>query len=151
MSRRNSCVSDDNRKSRSRPASQHSRRSPHSQPRSPHPSPYTPYNKSSDKLAASQAHRPSPLKMVTTTTTATHTSAGDTLQYYLPDTNAQEIEFQKQGWLEPIVIDDDDLMFGGKSLSAWYEEGRQSVSFPAAEEEQRGRQRVSYFMNQSHT
>ncbi|XDG02737.1 hypothetical protein ABKA04_002352 [Annulohypoxylon sp. FPYF3050] len=79
--------------------------------------------------------------MVTTTTTASHTSAGDALQYYLPDTNAQGIEFQKQGWLEPIVIDDDDLMFGGKSLSAWYEEGRKSVSFPAAEEEQRGRQR----------
>ncbi|KAI2468864.1 hypothetical protein F4781DRAFT_396623 [Annulohypoxylon bovei var. microspora] len=140
MSRRNSCVSDDSRKSRSRPASQHSRRSPHSQPRSPHPSSLS---KSSDKLATSQAHKPSPLKMVTTTTTASHPTADDTLQYYLPDTNAREVELQKQGWLEPIVIDDDDLMFGGKSLSAWYEEGRKSVSFPV-EEERRGRQRVRF-------
>ncbi|KAI1452686.1 hypothetical protein F4805DRAFT_22220 [Annulohypoxylon moriforme] len=148
MSRRNSCVSDDSRKSRSRPASQHSRRSPNSQPRSPHPSSF---NKSSDKLATSQAHKPSPLKMVTTTTTTSHPPADDTLHYYLPDMNAQEIEFQKQGWLEPIVIDDDDLTFGGKSLSAWYEEERKSVGFPA-EEEQRGRQRVRqhYSHSQQH-
>lgn len=44
--------------------------------------------------------------------------------------------------MEPIIIDDDDLMFGGKSLSAWYEEERKSLSTPA-EEERRGRQRVS--------
>ncbi|KAI1407328.1 hypothetical protein F5Y13DRAFT_132123 [Hypoxylon sp. FL1857] len=141
MSRRNSCVSDDSRKSRSRPASQHSRRSPHSQPRSPHPSSH---NKSSEKIASSQSHKPSPLKMVTTTTTSTtsHHASEDTLHYYLPDTNAREAELQKQGWMEPIVIDDEDLMFGGKSLSAWYEEERKTVSFPA-EEERRGRQRVS--------
>ncbi|OTA94254.1 hypothetical protein M434DRAFT_71632 [Hypoxylon sp. CO27-5] len=82
--------------------------------------------------------------MVTTTTTSTasHHTSEDTLHYYLPDTNAREAELQKQGWMEPIVIDDEDLMFGGKSLSAWYEEERKSTSFPA-EEERRGRQRVS--------
>lgn len=137
MSRRNSCVSDDTRNSRSRPPSQHSHRSPHSQPRSPHP----PYNKTSQKPANSQAHNPSPLKMVTTTSATSHHS-DETLHYYLPaDTNTREVELQKQGWSEPIVIDDDDLMFGGKSLSAWYEEERKTLSFPA-EEERRGRQRV---------
>ncbi|KAI1401261.1 hypothetical protein F4819DRAFT_335033 [Hypoxylon fuscum] len=137
MSRRNSCVSDDTRNSRSRPPSQHSHRSPHSQPRSPHP----PYNKTSQKPANSQAHNPSPLKMVTTTSATSHHS-DETLHYYLPaDTNTREVELQKQGWSEPIVIDDDDLMFGGKSLSAWYEEERKTLSFPA-EEERRGRQRT---------
>ncbi|KAI1104807.1 hypothetical protein F4804DRAFT_172539 [Jackrogersella minutella] len=138
MSRRSSCVSDDSRKSQTRPASQHSHRSPHSQPRSPHQSSH---NKSSEKSINSQAHKPSPLKMVTTTSTTSHTPAEDTLHYYLPDTNAREAELQKQGWMEPIVIDDEDLMFGGKSLSAWYEEERKPVAFPV-EEERRGRQRV---------
>ncbi|KAI1134313.1 hypothetical protein F5Y05DRAFT_417367 [Hypoxylon sp. FL0543] len=141
MSRRSSCVSDDSRKPQSRPASQHSHRSPHSQPRSPHASSH---NKTSEKNTSSQSHKPSPLKMVTTTTTSTasHGAREDTLHYYLPDTDTRETELQKQGWMEPIVIDDEDLMFGGKSLSAWYEEERKSVNFPA-EEERRGRQRVS--------
>lgn len=78
--------------------------------------------------------------MVTTTTTTSH-HGDDAIHYYLPDRNARDVELQKQGWTEPIVIDDDDLMFGGKSLSAWYEEERKTVSFPA-EEERRGRQRV---------
>ncbi|KAL7624684.1 hypothetical protein AAE478_006254 [Parahypoxylon ruwenzoriense] len=145
MSRRSSIVSDDNRKPQSRPVSQQGHRSPHSQPRSPHSSPHTNNNKhSQQKLASSQTHNPSPLKMVTTSATATshHHHSDDTLHYYLPDTNAREAELQKQGWMEPIVIDDEDLMFGGKSLSAWYEEERKSLSFPA-EEERRGRQRVS--------
>lgn len=147
MSRRNSCVSDDSRNPRSRPASDqghshshshsHSQKSPHSKPRSPHPS----YSKSSQKPTSSQTHNPSPLKMVTTTTTTSHRPGDDAWQYYLPDTNAREAELQKQGWTEPIVIDDDDLMFGGKSLSAWFEEERKAPSFPA-EEERRGRQRV---------
>ncbi|KAI0834007.1 hypothetical protein F5Y06DRAFT_179707 [Hypoxylon sp. FL0890] len=140
MSRRSSCVSDDSRKLQSRPASQHSHRSTQSQPRSPHTSCH---NKPTDKNTSPQSHKPSPLKMVTTTTssTASHHASEGTLHYYLPDTNAREAELQKQGWMEPIVIDDEDLMFGGKSLSAWYEEERKPVSFPA-EEERRGRQRV---------
>ncbi|KAI0171730.1 hypothetical protein GGR52DRAFT_572894 [Hypoxylon sp. FL1284] len=149
MSRRSSCVSDDNRDPRIRPASDpsqnHNQRSPHSKPRSPHPT----YTKSSQKSSASQTHNPSPLKMVTTTTTTTHHHGEDALHYYLPDSNARETELQKQGWSEPIVIDDDDLMFGGKSLSAWYEEERKTVSFPV-EEERRGRQRVRQHHSHSH-
>lgn len=58
------------------------------------------------------------------------------MYYYLPaDGEAQGYE-----WMAPTVIEDDDLTFGGKSLSAWYEEDRQKVSLP--EEERRGRQRV---------
>ncbi|KAI2617315.1 hypothetical protein GGS26DRAFT_409217 [Hypomontagnella submonticulosa] len=140
MSRRSSCVSDDNRKSRSRPTSQNSHKSQQSRPRSPHTSSH---NKSLQKPSSSQTHMPSPLKMVTTTATTTSHHAGDeTLHYYLPDTNAREVELQKQGWMEPIVIDDEDLTFGGKSLRAWYEEERKSLNYPA-EEERRGRQRVS--------
>lgn len=93
---------------------------------------------------------PSPLKMVTTTATTTSHHAGDeTLHYYLPDTNAREVELQKQGWMEPIVIDDEDLTFGGKSLRAWYEEERKSLNYPA-EEERRGRQRVRQHNSTQH-
>lgn len=45
-------------------------------------------------------------------------------------------------WIEPISIDDDDIMWGGKSLSAWYEEERRRVR-ACSGEERRGRQRVS--------
>lgn len=45
-------------------------------------------------------------------------------------------------WIEPISINDDDIMWGGKSLSAWYEEERRRVR-AYSDEERRGRQRVS--------
>ncbi|KAI0484548.1 hypothetical protein GGR56DRAFT_669096 [Xylariaceae sp. FL0804] len=60
--------------------------------------------------------------------------------YYIPNVDMPEHELHGHGWMEPIVIDDDDLMFGGKSLSEWYEEERQTLDFPV-EEERRGRQR----------
>ncbi|KAI0145261.1 hypothetical protein GGR57DRAFT_507036 [Xylariaceae sp. FL1272] len=90
---------------------------------------------------SSQTHGPSPLKMVTTTTPS-HPHTDETQYYYLPGVDVSEEELQCHGWMEPIVIDDDDLMFGGKSLSTWYEEEResQSLGFPL-EEEHRGRQR----------
>lgn len=70
------------------------------------------------------------------TTTSTHHRQDESVYYYLPaDGEAQGYE-----WMAPTVIEDDDLTFGGKSLSAWYEEDRQKVSLP--EEERRGRQRV---------
>jgi hypothetical protein len=78
---------------------------------------------------------PSPLKMVTTSTT-THHRQEDPAYYYVP----ADAESQGYEWMVSTVIEDDDLTFGGKSLSAWYEEDRQKVSFP--EEERRGRQRV---------
>ncbi|KAI0596934.1 hypothetical protein F4775DRAFT_276947 [Biscogniauxia sp. FL1348] len=80
--------------------------------------------------------------MVTTTTTS-HIATDESQYYYLPNADSQEVDLQGYGWMEPIVIDDEDLMFGGKSLSAWYEEERQTYSCNAAEEEERrGRQRV---------
>ncbi|ETS80936.1 hypothetical protein PFICI_08465 [Pestalotiopsis fici W106-1] len=78
---------------------------------------------------------PSPLKMVTTSTNP-HYSQQDASSHYM----VAEGGSQACGWMESISIEDDDLMFGGKSLSAWHEEGRQKVSYP--EEERRGRQRV---------
>jgi hypothetical protein len=51
---------------------------------------------------------------------------------------------QTEPWMMATVIEDDDLMFGGKPLSAWYEEDRmQSMGSDADadEEERRGRQR----------
>lgn len=48
-------------------------------------------------------------------------------------------------WVQPTVIEDDDLTFGGKSLSAWYEEERRRLSSGSGSddgEERRGRERV---------
>ncbi|KAI0018265.1 hypothetical protein F4780DRAFT_752028 [Xylariomycetidae sp. FL0641] len=159
MTRHAHRLSEDNSRVRSRPSSQpthpafHSPHShphssyphshSHSRPRSPHRS--KPHHKSlhHKPTSSSHIHNPSPLKMVTTTAPSHH-SANEAQYYYLPDTDASEQELELQGyggWMEPIVIDDDDLMFGGKSLSAWYEEERQALSYPV-EEERRGRQRV---------
>ncbi|PHH60711.1 hypothetical protein CDD81_1329 [Ophiocordyceps australis] len=44
------------------------------------------------------------------------------------DTSARELDLASHSWVQPIVIDDDDLMFGGKPLSAWYEEDRRRLS-----------------------
>ncbi|KAI0545359.1 hypothetical protein F4679DRAFT_588568 [Xylaria curta] len=69
----------------------------------------------------------------------------DAQYYYLPDNSSDgQHGSYGQAWMEPIVIDDEDLMFGGKSLSAWYEEERQSLNYPIEEEqeERRGRQRI---------
>ncbi|CAJ2510604.1 Uu.00g062290.m01.CDS01 [Anthostomella pinea] len=84
-----------------------------------------------------------------TTTTPSHRAADDSQYYFLPGVDGHDEELRNHSWMEPIVIDDDDLMFGGKSLSAWYEEERQPVSYPA-EEERRGRQRVRQHHSHSH-
>ncbi len=58
-------------------------------------------------------------------------------------------------WVMATIIEDDDLTFGGKPLSTWYEEDRRRYSLgeesapsprfeeDTEEEERRGRQRVS--------
>ncbi|RYP38607.1 hypothetical protein DL767_002543 [Monosporascus sp. MG133] len=80
--------------------------------------------------------------MVTTTSSAAPAQhhGDDTPYYFVPDADEQAAKVQGYGWMKPIIIDDDDLMFGGKSLSTWYEEERQSLSI-SVEEERRGRQR----------
>ncbi len=48
--------------------------------------------------------------------------------------------------IQVTEIDDEDLQFGGKSLSEWYEEERRRLSHGSSssdEESRRGRQRVS--------
>ncbi|KAL7898870.1 hypothetical protein HDV63DRAFT_385730 [Trichoderma sp. SZMC 28014] len=70
------------------------------------------------------------------------------------DPSAHEIDLNSQQWIQPIIIEDEDLMFGGKSLSTWYEEDRSRLSSgsssgsddgnqsPEEEEEHRGRERT---------
>jgi hypothetical protein len=100
-------------------------------------------------------------------TTSTSSAAG--YPYLLPpnlyvtEAAGPEADLAAQPWMMATVIEDDDLMFGGKSLSAWYEEERLRQSATAsstatgnsadssrhnsdaedeAQEELRGRQRV---------
>jgi hypothetical protein len=71
------------------------------------------------------------------------------------DPSTHEIDLNSQTWIQPIIIEDEDLMFGGKSLSTWYEEDRSRLSSgssssgsddgnqsPEEEEEHRGRERT---------
>ncbi|KAI6778719.1 uncharacterized protein J7T54_000753 [Emericellopsis cladophorae] len=67
-------------------------------------------------------------------------------------------QYHEMSWVQPIDIDDEDLTFGGKSLSEWHEEDRRrfssasscasshhyahSTSSQDEEEERRGRERV---------
>ncbi|KAI1750386.1 hypothetical protein F4782DRAFT_249574 [Xylaria castorea] len=157
----------------SRPSSQHSHHlhSPHthssshhlthSRTHSPHPptarhSQRTSHKSSKSSLSSQNPLGSSPLKMVTSTASSRPPSE-DAQYYYLPDVDVDLSDGQHGGhgghaWMEPIVIDDEDLMFGGKSLSAWYEEERQSLSYPIEEEqeEHRGRQRIRQQHHQHH-
>ena len=60
------------------------------------------------------------------------------------DPSARELELNSHTWVQPIMIEDEDLQFGGKSLSTWYEEERKRQSSYSDEEERRGRQRVRF-------
>lgn len=59
------------------------------------------------------------------------------------DPAAREVDLGQHAWIQATVIEDEDLMFGGKALSAWYEEERRRLSGSSDEEERRGRQLVS--------
>ncbi|KAJ4390468.1 hypothetical protein N0V85_007192 [Neurospora sp. IMI 360204] len=62
---------------------------------------------------------------------------------HVPDPTLDEVELgSSNAWTVATVIEDDDLMFGGKPLSAWYEEDRRRLSSSNEDEEEiRGRQR----------
>ncbi|KAK4209817.1 hypothetical protein QBC37DRAFT_293788 [Rhypophila decipiens] len=61
---------------------------------------------------------------------------------YMAESTDSEIDLDSASWMVTTVIEDDDLMFGGKPLSAWYEEDRRRLSTGDEEEEEpRGRQR----------
>lgn len=69
--------------------------------------------------------------------------------YYLPnlqalDPQAREVDPNSYTWVQPTVIEDEDLTFGGKALSTWYEEERRRLSSGSDDggEERRGRERV---------
>ncbi|KAL6862257.1 hypothetical protein J3F83DRAFT_716640 [Trichoderma novae-zelandiae] len=85
-------------------------------------------------------------------------SASPDAYYLLPnlqamDPTARELDLDAEAWIQPIIIEDEDLTFGGKPLSAWYEEDRSRLSSSSSnssddgnqsleEEERRGRQRT---------
>jgi hypothetical protein len=65
----------------------------------------------------------------------------------LSDVDPRDLNFQSSQWQYATVIDDFDITFGGKPLSALYEEDRRRLSAASTtsnddEEERRGRQRV---------
>ncbi|KAG6063057.1 hypothetical protein E4U32_001684 [Claviceps aff. humidiphila group G2b] len=77
--------------------------------------------------------------MTTTTTTSTPSSftpltlsspmASDTetaynLDLHVPKPPTRQVDRSWCRWVQPIAIDDEDITFCGKSLSAWYEEDR---------------------------
>ena len=84
------------------------------------------------------------------------THASEQPVYYFPEGlemgSEQELNLQATyPWMMATMIEDDDLQFGGKPLSTWYEEDRRRYSLGedsapstgfAEEEERRGRQRV---------
>ncbi|KAM3453935.1 hypothetical protein MY3296_003407 [Beauveria thailandica] len=96
-----------------------------------------------------------------TSAEAAATATATTTYYMVPnlraiDPSAREVDLGAHAWVRPIVIEDDDLMFGGKSLSTLYEEERRRQSTGGGgggggggssdeenhEEERRGRERV---------
>lgn len=66
------------------------------------------------------------------------------------DPTVREIDLGSHPWMVATVIEDDDLMFGGKPLCTWYEEERRRLSTGAEEEESRGRQRERVRIDSHH-
>lgn len=69
--------------------------------------------------------------------------------YQALDPSASEVDASATSWVQPTAIDDDDLTFGGKPLSTWYEEDRRRLSSSgetdesaSGGDERRGRERV---------
>lgn len=74
-------------------------------------------------------------------------STESTCYYLVPnlqalDPSAREVDASAYTWVQPTIIEDEDLTFGGKALSTWYEEERRRLSSGSDEEERRGRERV---------
>ncbi|KAM5352795.1 hypothetical protein ACJ41O_005517 [Fusarium nematophilum] len=73
--------------------------------------------------------------------------SSETTYYYLVpnlqaiDPSAREVDPSAYTWVQPTIIEDEDLTFGGKALSTWYEEERRRLS-SGSDEERRGRERV---------
>ncbi|KAM3512090.1 hypothetical protein MY11210_004287 [Beauveria gryllotalpidicola] len=101
--------------------------------------------------------------MAPKSTSAEAAATATTTYYMVPnlraiDPSAREVDLSAHAWVRPIVIEDEDLMFGGKALSTLYEEERRRQSTGSGggggggggtssdeenhEEERRGRERV---------
>lgn len=95
----------------------------------------------------------------TSTSISTMSPKSSEATYYLVpnlralDPSASEVDLDAHAWIQPTVIEDEDLTFGGKSLSAWYEEERRRLSSGSSDdghgidqhahgEERRGRERT---------
>jgi hypothetical protein len=68
----------------------------------------------------------------------------------VPDPTADEIDLAGQSWVMATVIEDDDLMFGGKPLCDWYEEDRRALSSCIDEQQTRGRTRERAHIESHH-
>ena len=60
---------------------------------------------------------------------------------------SKQEDYSGYQWVQPTIIEDDDLQFGGKALSEWYEEDRSRMSSAGGSddghcEERRGRERT---------
>ncbi len=66
------------------------------------------------------------------------TQSQQQLYYYFPELQAldptPDMEMQTQRWMTAILIDDDDLTFGGKPLRDLHEEDRRRSSMGEARE-----------------
>jgi len=69
---------------------------------------------------------------------------------HIADPSAREVDLGSHPWMIATVIEDDDLTFGGKPLSTWYEEDRRRLSTGDEEEERRGRQRERVRVSSHH-
>jgi len=74
---------------------------------------------------------------------------------HIADPSAREVDLSSHPWMVATAIEDDDLTFGGKPLSAWYEEDRRRLSTTDEstgdeEEETRGRQRERVHVDGHH-
>lgn len=70
-----------------------------------------------------------------------------------PSTTDTRHTASSQHWMYATIIEDGDLMYGGKPLSAWYEEERrrQRVSLAdSLEQDRRGRSRERHAMAVHH-
>ncbi|KAH7204584.1 hypothetical protein DER44DRAFT_899751 [Fusarium oxysporum] len=72
----------------------------------------------------------------------------ETYYYYVPnlqalDPTAREVDPSAYAWVQPTIIEDEDLTFGGKALSTWYEEDRRRHSSGSDEEERRGHTHIT--------
>lgn len=108
------------------------------------PDKYTRYNTRHCCLHGTRLHLPPTAHSQQTITIIMSSSqSASSSYYYYTD---RDVGYSNQSWQMPTIIEDVDITFDGKPLSALYEEDRRRLSAASSssdEEEERGRQRVS--------